>query len=103
MGEIPPQARPIAIIPLGEKAEQEAIKSARWLREKGYHIELAYKGNMSNRMKKANRANAAAAIILGDTELAKGVVTLKDLGTGEQREVTFDQLETALAPYRDRH
>jgi histidyl-tRNA synthetase len=95
--------RPVALIPLGEAAEKEALRSAHWMRGQGFAVELAYKGNLGNRMKKANRVNACAAIIFGDTELAKGAVMLKDLDKGEQREVPLPELMEALAPYRKHH
>lgn len=95
--------RPVALVPLGEKAELEALKSAHWLRKEGYGVELAYKGNLGNRMKKANRANASVALIFGDNELAKRAVTFKDLDKGEQKEIALSDLMTALAPYKDRH
>ena len=47
-------------------------------------------------MQHANKLNARAAIILGDNELAKGVAQLKDLDSGEQREVALDRLAEAL-------
>ncbi len=37
-----------------------------------------------------------AAVIIGDNELAKCVAQLKDLDSGEQREVALDQLAAAL-------
>jgi histidyl-tRNA synthetase len=36
-------------------------------------------------------------VILGDNELAKGVVAVKDLDKGEQKEVALDKLAEALA------
>ena len=51
---------------------------------------------MKRRMQRANKVNARAALILGDDELARGVVQLKDLDSGAQREVAFDALEAAL-------
>jgi histidyl-tRNA synthetase len=95
--------RPVALIPLGDAAEREAVKSAHWMRKEGFTVELAYKGNLGNRMKKANRVNASVALIFGDNELAKHIVTFKDLDKGEQKEVALYDLMTALAPYRDRH
>ena len=44
----------------------------------------------------ANKLNARAAIILGDDELAKGVAQVKDLDSGDQREVALDKLGEAL-------
>jgi histidyl-tRNA synthetase len=104
LADIPVAAvRPVALIPLGEAAEKEAMKSAYGLRNEGYAVDLAYKGNLGNRMKKANRANASVALIFGDNELAKQVVTFKDMATGEQKEVPLSALMSELAPYKDRH
>ncbi len=51
---------------------------------------------MKRRMQRANKLNARAAIIIGDDELAKGLAQLKDLDSGEQREVPLDGLVEAL-------
>ena len=95
--------RPVALIPLGEAAEREAIKLTQQLRNEGFHVELAYKGNLSNRMKKANRVRACVAVILGEDELTRGIAQIKDLDTGTQSEVALATLTSALAPYKDKH
>ena len=88
--------RPVAIAPLGPAAEIKALGIARELRKHGIAIEQEYRGNMKRRMQRANKLNARAAIIIGDDELARGVVQLKDLDSGEQREIALDQLAAAL-------
>ncbi len=90
--------RPVALVPLGEAAERKALALARELRRRGIAVELDYKGNMKRRLQRANKANARAAVILGDNELAKGVVAVKDLDKGEQKEVALADLAEALAP-----
>ncbi|MBM3645662.1 MAG: histidine--tRNA ligase [Alphaproteobacteria bacterium] len=92
----PPDDRPIAIVPLGEAAERQALKLAREMRAGGLAIELAYKGNMKRRLQRANKLQASHAVIMGDAELAKGVVALKNLDSGEQREVALDELVDEL-------
>src|SRR2546421_292582 len=77
-------------------AETKALGIARALRRAGIAVEQDYRGNMKRRMQRANKLNARAAIILGDDELAKGVAQLKDLDSGEQREVALDKLVEAL-------
>jgi histidyl-tRNA synthetase len=47
---------------------------------------------MKRRMQRANKLGARAVLIIGDDELAKGVAQLKDLDSGEQREVAFEAL-----------
>ena len=41
-------------------------------------------------MRRANRINARAAVLIGEDEIARNVVALRDLDTGEQIEVTMD-------------
>jgi histidyl-tRNA synthetase len=97
----PPAAkRPVALIPVGEAAETAALKLAQALRHAGFVVELAFKGNVGRRLKRADKLNAACAVLVGENELARGVATVKDLGTGAQDEVPLDRLEVRLAPYR---
>ncbi|MCE3232450.1 MAG: hisS [Rickettsiaceae bacterium] len=92
----PEARRPIAIIPIGEKAEKEAVLLAGVLRNEGQYVELGYSGNVKKRMKRANTINAVAGIIFGDDELASGVVKLKDFDSGEEEEVRLEELSDKL-------
>jgi len=94
--------RPIAIIPLGEVAEHAALIIADNLRSQGFAIDMAYKGNMKNRLKKADKAKAIAAVIIGEEEINRKVAVIKNLDTGEQVEVASDALIQALESYRNR-
>lgn len=91
-----PLPRPVVIAPLGAAAESKALGIGRELRRRGIAVEQDYRGNMKRRMQRANKLNARAALIIGDDELANGVVQLKDLDSGAQREVPFDALVEAL-------
>ena len=88
--------RPVVLAPLGAAAEAKALGIARTLRKAGITVEQDYRGNMKRRMQRANKLNARAAIIIGDDELAKGVAQVKDLDSGEQREVALDKLVEVL-------
>jgi histidyl-tRNA synthetase len=83
-------ARPIALVPLGEQGEALALSMAEALRGEGLSVDLGYSGNLSRRMRRANRINARAAVLLGDDELARKIVTVRDFDSGEQAEVTID-------------
>jgi histidyl-tRNA synthetase len=100
IAEPPPPPRPIAMIPLGETGEAKAAVLAHELRGAGFSIDLAYSGNMKRRMQRANKVHAAAAVILGDDELARGAAALRNLDTGEQVEVPLALLKDRLAPFR---
>jgi histidyl-tRNA synthetase len=79
--------RPVALVPLGDEGEALALTMAETLRDAGLPVELGYSGNLSRRMRRANRVNARAAVLIGDDEVARNVVTLRDLDSGEQSEV----------------
>jgi len=96
---MPPPARPIAIVPLGDPAERRALALAQDLRRRGFTIELGFSGNMGKRLKRADKLNARAAVILGDDELQRGVAAVRDLDAGAQEEVALDRLEDALARF----
>lgn len=87
------KARPIAVVPLGDDTFEEALKVAHRLRKAGFAVEHSYSGNIKKRMIKANKVNAKAAVIIGSDELQRGVFTLKDLDSGEQREIKIADLE----------
>jgi len=86
----------VAVVPMGAAAEVAALGLLRRLRTAGVAAEQAWRGNMKKRMAKADAAGARMALILGDDELAAGEVTLKDLGTGEQRRVALDAVVEAV-------
>ena len=83
-------------IPLGDGCEAAAMKIMTELRRAGLSCDMAYKGNMKKRMQKANAAGAAHVVIIGENELANGVVAVKNLETGDQREIVLSGLAEAL-------
>jgi histidyl-tRNA synthetase len=83
----------VAVVPLGEAAEAAAVGVVAALRRAGLVADMAYRGNMKRRMQKAGASGARFAAILGEEELARGMVALKDLATGAQSDVAI----TALA------
>ena len=50
-------------------------------------------------MKRANRLNAAAAVFIGEDELERGAVTLRDMDCGDQEEVPLSELAEHLSRY----
>ena len=50
-------------------------------------------------MKRANRLNAAAAVLIGEDELARGAVTLRDMDDGAQEEIPLSELSERLSKY----
>ncbi|MEE8279524.1 MAG: histidine--tRNA ligase [Alphaproteobacteria bacterium] len=89
--------RPIAVIPVGAAAESAALKLTQELRRDGFTVDLGYGGNLSRRMKRANRLHARCAVLLGEDELERDAVSVRDLDTGEQEEVSLPRLKDRLA------
>ena len=97
MIDAPEPKRPdVVLVPLGELADVAAKGILTELRRAGIAADMAYRGNMKKRMSKANASGARFAAIIGDDELARSEVQLKDLASGEQRAIPIDGLIGAL-------
>ena len=88
--------RPIALVPVGDDVQDAAMQLARDLRHSGFVVDLGYRGNVTRRMRRADRIGARVALFLGENELERGVITLRDLDSGRQQELARNALETAL-------
>lgn len=73
-----------------EETRNVQMKIAQNLRRKGFSVEMEFNPKkLKNQLKVANRKNAKFALIIGEDELRKGVVTFKDLSQGTQKEVSL--------------
>lgn len=88
--------RPIAVIPVGDDTATKAMEIAYQLRLAGFYVDQSYSGNMKKRLIKANKVNAAKAVIIGSDELAAGTVTIKDLDSGSQKTSAIANLAEEL-------
>jgi histidyl-tRNA synthetase len=91
--------RPVAVIPMGPNGVA-ALQLAQRLRHANFAVELGYSGNLKKRLARANKVNARVAILLGEDELARQAVAVRDLDSGQQEEVPLAGLEDRLAAYR---
>lgn len=89
---VPPAPRPVAIVPVGAGCQTEALMLAQKLRAGGIAVDMSYRGNMGKRMKRANKLHARAAVLIGEDELARGAVTVKNFDDGSQHEVALDNI-----------
>lgn len=98
--DVPLATRPIAIVPVGPEGDAVAQALAETLRRAGFAVELGYRGNVSRRLKAANKLNARAAVLIGEDELKRNAATVRDLDTGEQAEVPLEALKDRLSQFR---
>ena len=96
----PPAPRPIALVAVGDAGQRRAQSLAAELRHGGLSVDLAYRGNLSRRMKRANKLGARAAVIVGDDEIARDTAVVRDLDSGEQTDVPFAGLAGHLQAFR---
>lgn len=95
--QIKPQTeRPVSVIPVSENMEAVALRTVQALRNAGLVSDLGFSGNIKRRLKRANKINAYAALILGQDELKDGNCILRDLDTGGQRLIALDNVVQAL-------
>ena len=88
--------RLIAVVPVSEDINNEAMKIAQTLRLAGFRAEQGYSGNLKKRMIKADKMLAKAVVIVGPDELQKGEVVVKRLDDGQQKNVAIDKLVEEL-------
>ncbi len=76
------------VAPLGEVAQSAALVLARELRQRGISVEADTRGgSLKSLLRRANALGARVVLIVGEGELARNVVTLKDLAGHAQEEV----------------
>ena len=82
---------------LGEAEQAASMSLVSKLRDKGVATEIyPDMGKMKKQMEYANRRGIPYVVIIGSNELERGVVTLKNMQSGEQQELSFDELIVTL-------
>jgi histidyl-tRNA synthetase len=90
--------RPVFVVTLGDAARLPGLKLLNDLRQAGIAAGIDYQGrSMKAQMRAANRANARIALILGESEVAEGVVGVKDMESGAQETVPLAEVIGRLA------
>lgn len=85
------------IIPMGESAKSQALKSASELRSAGFRVELAFGDRaLKSAMKSADKSGARYSAVIGEVEITSGVVEVKEMSTGAINSVRLDSIANAL-------
>ncbi len=80
------------IAPVNYKVYKKALNIAKKLRKK-YNVEIdLMKRNLSNQIKYADSINAKNLVIVGEKDLAKKQVTIRNLKTGKEKKVKITKL-----------
>ncbi|MBR3305236.1 MAG: histidine--tRNA ligase [Christensenellaceae bacterium] len=88
----------IFIATMGRNARLKCVDLLRSLREKGFSADMDHiSRSMKAQFKYAGKINCRFVGSLGEDELEKGIVKLKNMDTGEEKEVAFDEIAGMLA------
>ncbi|MDQ1634404.1 MAG: histidyl-tRNA synthetase [Frankiaceae bacterium] len=93
---VPPRCD-VYVVALGAAAKKKAVVIVDALRAERLNVDMSYGDRgLKGSMKGADRSGAHTALVLGDRDLAEGVVQVKDLKSGEQRSVPLESLVEEL-------
>ena len=81
----------LVLMAVSENLEPLLMPIMKKLVDKGFKVEILLTGNMSKKFKRANKVDASYAIILGEEELSKNIIKLKNLIIGSERLITLDE------------
>lgn len=97
LGEEKPLNKLTYLITLGDAAKEAGIKILNQLRSYGIACEMDYLSrSLKSAMRAANDLNADYVLILGEDELKKNVISLKEMSGGSQREINIHDLTKEL-------
>lgn len=87
----------IFLAALGERARMHAFLLNQELRTAGVETEMDYEGkSLKSQMRRADKYGVAHVLILGESELDRGVAMLRNMADKSQREIPLKDLSTAM-------
>ena len=91
---VPALPRPqVFIAHMGEEARNEAVKLTSTLRRAGIGaIEATGDKSLKAQLRQANSLGVRHTVIIGERELQTGTVVLRDMTSGEQKNIPLDQV-----------
>ncbi len=88
----------VYVIPASDSARMPCFGYVGQFRDAGLSADIDIMGRkMGKALKYASGIPARFAVIVGDNELASGKVTLRDMSTGEQKELTVAEAVSAVS------
>ncbi|MFW5996069.1 MAG: histidine--tRNA ligase [Halanaerobiaceae bacterium] len=85
------------ITTIGEEAKKAAFSYVNELRMSGLKTVMDYVGrSVKGQMKDADRKNSTFTIILGENELESNQATVRNMKTGEEKEIELDKLTESI-------
>ena len=96
MPDVDAHAVDVVVVALGDEALSYSLQIAKQLREQGIAVVHAGGGAAKRQFKLADREGAHFVAVVGDDEVQQGVVALKNLATGEQKQCSIEDVPAEL-------
>jgi len=88
-----PPSKPFVFVAMAGTTEEVALSVLYRLRRAGIRAEMDYTGrNLKGQLKHAARLGAPYVVIVGEEEIARGTVILRDMEVARQEEIEIDAL-----------
>ena len=88
----------VMFVNFGEKEEKYCLPLLQKLRENGINSEIYPESvKMKKQMTYANNKNIPFVILVGENEMEKGVLNVKNMQSGDQSEMKFEELLQKLS------
>lgn len=101
-GGLPKFSIDLFLAALGEEATRKAFLYLEKARRLGLKAEMDFRGgSLKAQMRRANKLGSRRLLILGEDELSKGKVTVRDMEEGSQVEIPFEDLESAMGKWKE--
>ena len=86
----------ISVIPIESKYNNIAFKITEDLRKNFINTDIGFSGNIKKRLSYANKIKSKFAIIIGEEEANQSAALVKNLDTGKQIKIKFNELSKYL-------
>ncbi len=96
--EVPPRVDAVLVV-VRPELRSSALPLAKQLRDAGVRLDFDLRGtSLKSQMRRADKGGARYALVLGEGELERGTIQVKDLkGEAEQKELSLDEVKQLLS------
>jgi len=92
-----PKCIDIFIVKVSAENKDTAFRLLQKIRNSGLSADLDYSdGSLKSQMRIANKIGAKYTVIIGEEELSKDMVTLRNMQTKEEKKVKLDEIEKVI-------
>ena len=83
----------VMIITIGEEPFKEGFILLQRIREAGISADMDYcKGSLRSQFRRADKMKVSLVVVIGENEAKKKIVKLKNMNTGNEESISFDNL-----------